>query len=220
MKKLIICVFFILPFLSCVNAQNTISNIPCTEKINLLPLYGNIEKCSEQLDADKRFLSYCDSIYSSRSEAAKAHVGMGWNYAEKNDIDMATKRFNQAWLLDSLNADTYWGLGIIQGSKQLYDEAEKLFERSLSLNADNDMVWYCLAVNNKEKYANNDNEEHKKMRIQYLEKTLAINPNLYPAIQMLRNEQEDEVVIQSIENKGKDKTIRYNDGSSIVISRP
>lgn len=148
MKILGICLFFTLLIL-CVNGQNTNSITPCIEKINLLPLYGNVEKCSEQLEADKRFLSYCDSNYPSRREAAKAHVGMGWNYAEKNDRDTATKRFNQAWLLDSLNADAYWGLGIIQGSKQLYEDAEKLFQKSLSLNAKNEKVWYCLAVNNK-----------------------------------------------------------------------
>lgn len=187
MKILGICLFFTL-LLSCVNGQNINSITPCIEKINLLPLYGNVEKCSEQLDADKRFLSYCDSIYHSRSEASKAHVKMGWNYVEKNDRDTATKRFNQAWLLDSLNSDAYWGLGIIQGSKQLYEDAEKLFQKSLSLNAKNERVWYCLAVNNKQKYANNDSEEYKKKRIQYLEKALEINRNFYPAIEMLRKE--------------------------------
>ena len=220
MKQLIICISVIQLFSLGVNAQDTNSSLPCTDKINLLPLYGNVEKCREQKESDKKFLSTCDSYYPSRSEAAKEYVKMAWEYAEKNDRDAATKRFNQAWLLDSSNADVYWGLGIIQGSKQLYDEAEKLFERSLALNANNDKVWYCLAINNKERYATNDNEEHKKNRIQYLERTLAINPNLYPAIQMLKKEQEGEVTIQSIENKGKDRTIKYNDGSSIVISRP
>ena len=222
MKILGICLFFIL-LISCVNGQNTNSITPCIEKINLLPLYGNVEKCSEQLEADKRFLSYCDSNYPSRREAAKAHVGMGWNYAEKNDRDTATKRFNQAWLLDSLNADAYWGLGIIQGSKQLYEDAEKLFQKSLSLNANNDKVWYCLAVNNKEKYANNDSEEHKKERIQYLEKALEINRNLYPAIEMLRKEGEggSDVTFGPTENKSKSQITKNSGGTvSIIISEP
>lgn len=220
MKKLIISIVLIFPFILCLYAQNANSNVVCDEKINLLPLYGNVVKCLEQKEADKRFLSNCDSIYPSRGEAAKKHVVMAWEYAEKGHRDLATKRFNQAWLLDSLNADVYWGLGIIQGSNQLYEEAKKLFERSLSLNDNNDKVWYCLAVNNKESYANKDNDEHKKERIQYLEKALAINPNLYPAIQMLRKEKEGKAVIQSIEDKGKDKIIKYDDGSSIVISKP
>lgn len=220
MKKLSICIFLILPLMSCLNAQKPSSQIPCIEKINLLPLYGSVEKCLEQQEADKRFFASCDITYPSRNEAAKAHVEMGWKYVEQNDRDTATKRFNQAWLLDSLNADSYWGLGIIQGSKQLYDEAEKLFEKSLSLNVNNEKVWYCLAVNNKEKYANNDNEEYKKQRIQYLEKALEIDTNFYQAIQMKRKEQNGEVIIQSIENKGNTQTIKYDDGTSIVITKP
>lgn len=220
MKYNIICIFFIFSFISCLNGQNTKTNTPCVEKINLLPLYGNVEKCPEQKEADKRFLAYCDSVYPSRSEAAKAHVAMAWNYADKNDRDTATKRFNQAWLLDSLNADTYWGLGIIQGSKQLYEEAEKLFQRSLSINDKNDKVWYCLAVNNKERYANSDNEEHKKERVQYLNKALAINTDLYPAIQMKRDEQNETPKIISREKTEKSEITKYDDGSSIVISRP
>lgn len=168
-------------------AQQKVISGDCIEGINLLPLYGGIEKCAEQKLADERFLSDCDKAYSSRQEAAVEHVKIAWSYAEQNDMETSVKRFNQAYLLDSLNADVYWGLGIIQGARKEYYDAETLFRRSLKLNPQNEKVWFCLAVNIKEQYGDGD-EKYKKQRIDILDKILKINPNFYPAIQMWQQE--------------------------------
>lgn len=149
MRKFIPYIFCML-ICSCGNSRNKEKIVECQEGINLLPLYGHVEKCKQQLKADKEFFIRCDEMYPSRAEAAKEHVAMAWNHAYKGDMDIATKRFNQAYLLDSLNADAYWGLGIIQGSKKLYSEAEVLFKRSLDLNPKNERAWFCLLVNIKE----------------------------------------------------------------------
>lgn len=223
MKYSISFFIFILCISACSNAQNISNSEPCPQGLNLIPLYGDgkIEKCSQQKESDERFLKYCDSTFPSRKEAATAYVEMAWKYAEQNDRDNATKRFNQAWLLDKSNADVYWGLGIVQGSKEQYDEAEILFRKSLDINPKNEKVWHCLSINLKEQHTNDDTPELKKQRIEYLQKAIDLNPNFYPAIQLLKSENsEEDSSIKSIKRQGKKETVEYNDGSSIVISRP
>ncbi len=213
-------------FTGCSNAQNPINTQntePCLQGINLIPLYGDgsIQKCPQQKESDENFLKYCDSIFPSRKDAAIAYVEMAWKYAEQNNRDNATKRFNQAWLLDKTNADVYWGLGIIQGSKQLYDEAEVLFKKSIELNPNNEKVLFCLAINIKEQHAKDDTSELKQQRIELLQKAIELNPSFIQAIQLLRSENNNgESTIKSIERQGQKQTFEYNDGSSIVITSP
>ncbi|MFV0470159.1 MAG: tetratricopeptide repeat protein [Dysgonomonas sp.] len=198
----ILCAFILS---SCSSTQNNANTRDCVEGINLLPLYGNIEKCEEQKLADKKFLIACDSIYPSRKNAAEDYVRIAWDYADRDDVDNATKRFNQAYLLDSLNADVYWGLGIIEGSKKRYIEAEVLFRKSLDLNPKNEKVWFCLVVNDKEQYG--DDENHKIERDKLLKKILEMNSNFYPAIQMIQRESHD------LMNK-------HDDGTRVIITQP
>ena len=82
----------------------------CPEKANLLPMYGRLKKCGEQLKIDKDFLSECDKYFKDRNEATRHHINKGWEYFYKDELDTAMMRFNQAWLLDSTNADIYWDL--------------------------------------------------------------------------------------------------------------
>ena len=55
-------------------------------------------------------------------------------------------RFNQAWLLDSLNADVFWGLGDLVGQQKKYKESVVFFDHSLRLNAANPRVWESAAT--------------------------------------------------------------------------
>jgi len=115
-------------------------------KPNLLPMFGEIKKSAEQLKIDQDFIVYCDNHFEDRNEATQYHVDKGWEYFYQNDLNTAMKRFNQAWLLDSLNADVYWGFGNILGNQQKYQESLRYFEKSLSLNPENPQVWYCSAT--------------------------------------------------------------------------
>ena len=83
----------------------------CPQGINLLPMYGRVQKCDEQLQDDDQFIIECDKHFANRAQATRFHIDKGWSYFYQNDLDMAMKRFNQAWLLDSTDADVYWGFG-------------------------------------------------------------------------------------------------------------
>lgn len=106
----------------------------CPEGINLLPMYGQKEKCKEQLDSDKEFLTEIDKSFKSREEASKAYSTKGWDYFYQNDFETAMKRFNQAWLLDNKNYVAYWGFANIRGKQNQLEEAKDLFDIAKKFN--------------------------------------------------------------------------------------
>jgi len=118
----------------------------CPEGINLLPMYGGQTKCEEQVKDDKKFISECDAQFKSRQIAAKYHLDKGWEYFYKSDFETSMKRFNQAWLLDSSNADVYWGFGNLLGTKHEFRESLPLLEKSITLNPNNSKVYECIAT--------------------------------------------------------------------------
>jgi len=132
--------FLSLFLLSCTSTEK------CPEGINLLPMYGGQTKCVEQLKDDKIFLSESDAQFKDRKIAAKYLVHKGWEYFYKTDYETSMKRFNQAWLLDSLNADIYWGFGNLLGTKHEFRESLPLLEKSISLNPTNPKVYECIAT--------------------------------------------------------------------------
>ena len=132
--------FLVTLCISCSSRQD------CPEKANSLPMFGGLKKCDEQVKIDKDFLASCDKYFKNTSEATRYHIDKGWEYFYKNDLDTAMMRFNQAWLLDSTNADIYWGFGNILGKQQKFQESLKYFEKSLVINSNNSKVWLCSAT--------------------------------------------------------------------------
>jgi tetratricopeptide (TPR) repeat protein len=109
---------------------------PCVDGINKLPMYGRVKKCKEQIEDDKVFLATCDKAMG-RKESSAHFVKRGWEYLYAKKPDTAMMRFNQAWLLDSLNADIYWGFADLLGMQGKFKESIPFFERSIKLNPNN-----------------------------------------------------------------------------------
>ena len=149
---------------------------PCPQGINLLPMYGRIKKCPEQLVLDQEFLTACDKQYKTRQEAAVAQVVFGWKYFYTNQLDVAMKRFNQAWLLDSTNADVYLGFGNILGLKHQFEETLPLFEKSILINPTNPNVWESASTSYGQMFFLTKNTAMLDKSISYLKKSLALNP--------------------------------------------
>jgi len=138
LKNLILCSLTLL--ISCSSTRD------CPEKANLLPMYGGLKKCDEQIKIDKDFIVDCDKYFKNRKEATLHHINKGWEYFYKDELDTSMMRFNQAWLLDSNNADIYWGFGNILGKQQKFQESLIYFEKSVKLNPGNSKVWLCYAT--------------------------------------------------------------------------
>lgn len=115
----------------------------CPPGINKMPMYGKAKKCAAQLESDRKFLQFCDKQFPNRKEASAYHAGRGWDYVNKNVTDTAMMRFNQAWLLDSLNAEAYWGFAnVLCMRDQKFEESLKYFKVSLRLDPSNPNVWH------------------------------------------------------------------------------
>ena len=127
----------VLPFILVVNIGSATAQVASNGDINLLPLYGGLEKSRALKKADAKFLAFCDQNFPSRKEAAAHHAKRGWEFFYANDFSTAIKRFNQAWLLDSTNASAYWGFGVIEGQRQHNSDALRYFQNSLRLDPTN-----------------------------------------------------------------------------------
>ena len=86
-------------------------------QINLQPMYGGVEKLPNEIDADKEFIQGVVKFCGSRDSAAKLLAPRAWHYYYKKDFNTAMKRFNQVWLLDSTNYNSYWGFALLYEAK-------------------------------------------------------------------------------------------------------
>jgi tetratricopeptide (TPR) repeat protein len=141
-------------------------------------MYGRVQKCQQQLDNDKKFLQDCDQQFKDRKEAAKSYIDRGWGHFYKNQFDTAMMRFNQAWLLDSLNADIYWGYGNILGlSNRDFKGSLGYLERSLKINPDNPKVWESASTSYGQLFYETKDMDLLNKSIYHLKTSIKLDPN-------------------------------------------
>ena len=160
----------LLVIVSCISAS-------CPEGINLLPRYGYKKKCAEQLAFDSEFLAECDKKFPNRKEAALYYVGAGWSYFGKNDLNTAMKRFNQAWLLDSTNAEVYSGFGQVTGMKGQFKSSIVELEKSLSIDSNNPKALQSIATSYGQYFFQTKDETYLQKCIASLKRCVRIEPN-------------------------------------------
>lgn len=149
----------------------------CPENINKLPMYGRVKKCAGQLKSDSAFIKVCAKQYNGDlKEAAKHFVQRGWEYFYKNKPDTAMMRFNQAWLLDSLNAETYWGFANLTGMQQKYQESIALFDRALALAPNNAKIWESASNSYGNLYFKTKDRAYLNKSINYLKQADRLSP--------------------------------------------
>ena len=161
-----ICIFI----LSCSSTQD------CLDGINLLPMFGGKPKCKEQLESDRQFLVESDVKFKNRKKASQFHVDNGWTYFYKKDLETSMKRFNQAWLLDSLNADVYWGFGNILGTKQEFESSIPLLGKSIKLNPNNPKVYQSIASSYGQMFFKTQNIDLLKKTVDNLKNVVRLEP--------------------------------------------
>jgi tetratricopeptide (TPR) repeat protein len=147
----------------------------CPENINILPMYGKEKKCQEQIDIDQDFLNECDKIFKNRQQASRVYTKKAWGYFYKNDFDAAMKRFNQSWLLDSLNEETYWGFGNILGMQMKPEESLIYFDKSIRINPNNSNVWLGLGISHGQIFSKTENQDQLDKAIEYLKKSIQLD---------------------------------------------
>jgi len=94
-----------------------------------LPMYGQPSTArSEALKkADDVFVRESSLRYGNRNAASRALALEGWIAARRGVFDVAMRRFNQAWLLNPKNYQSFWGFGaVLSDQGKLLEAAEQL----------------------------------------------------------------------------------------------
>lgn len=103
--------------------------------IDQVPMYGRMDRSSVPAlkKGDEEFISNVTKQFGSRQAAASAWIDQGFFFYQKDELEMAMRRFNQAWLLDPNNPEVYWGFSSILydkgdncGAMQMGQEAEEV----------------------------------------------------------------------------------------------
>lgn len=150
----------------------------CPEKINLLPMFGNAVKCPEQFAADVAFIAEISKQFQGdRKKAAKDRLARAWDFFNRNVEDTAMMRFNQAWLLDSMNADVYWGFGNLLGNNNKHKEALPFFKKSLRLNPVNPIVWASAGQAYGNSYMQTNDRKELDSCIYYFRRSYQLDPS-------------------------------------------
>lgn len=111
---------------------------------NLEPKYGDKPKTAEQQAADDKLIAALTTQFQGDLKAPSLEASKrGWAYLLDNQLDMAMRRFNQAWLLAPNNGMAIWGMAVVEmrrsravSSLQLFREATQLMPRDLDLRVD------------------------------------------------------------------------------------
>jgi tetratricopeptide (TPR) repeat protein len=148
----------------------------CVDGINKLPRFGGVKKCKQQLDDDAEFLASCDKL-GSRKDLAAHMIMRGWEYFDRNVLDTAMMRFNQAWLLDSLNAEIYWGFGDILGKQSKFNESLPFFETALKINPNNSKTWMDESTSFGNLFFQARNKKYLDSTIYAIKKAISLSPN-------------------------------------------
>jgi len=90
--------------------------------MRLLPKYGNRPKSNQLKQLDQDLIEQYIAQEGTRRRASEVLINIGSEYLASGDARTAMPRFNQAWLLDPENEDTFWGWGSVYFS---FDDMKK-----------------------------------------------------------------------------------------------
>jgi Tfp pilus assembly protein PilF len=104
--------------------------------ISLQPEYGNFEKNELQKADDESFKKDILKYYKGDTNAASKKMSdLGFTYLyDKGDLVTAMRRFNQAYILNSKNADAYYGFGTIFFNLAAMEKAREQFDKGLEID--------------------------------------------------------------------------------------
>lgn len=107
---------------------------PGGRRIDEVPMYGNMDRSQfpDLRAGDEKFIADVTAHYGSREKASVVWVEQGFVFYRQNNNSMAMRRFNQAWLLNPSNPETYTGFASVLFDEGRYCEAASMIEKGLS----------------------------------------------------------------------------------------
>lgn len=123
MSKTICLVIF--PFVLLLTACQVVPQARQQTRMDEVPMYAGIDRSqiSELRTADEKFISDITAQFGSRAKASSIWVNQGFRFYQQDNLGMAMRRFNQAWLLNPENPKVYAGFGTVLHDQGKYCEA-------------------------------------------------------------------------------------------------
>src|SRR5688572_5696874 len=91
---------------------NACSTPPGPPRIDDLPMYGQPElpRPTQLRQADEQFIATAAAGFGGdRKLASLSWIGEADRFLDNGNLNVAMRRYNQAWLLDDTNYEVYWG---------------------------------------------------------------------------------------------------------------
>jgi tetratricopeptide (TPR) repeat protein len=110
---------------------------------NTKPMYGEVPKNREHLQADEEFRRECLSQFKTIDSAVKVQLNRAWSYFYEKDVKTSMKRFNQAWLLNPEYPDPYFGFAALLEMEGNKKGAERFYQLGLSKDPKNERAVLC-----------------------------------------------------------------------------
>ncbi|MNX75925.1 hypothetical protein D3C86_1074160 [compost metagenome] len=107
--------------------------VPPQARVDELPMYGRINRSGLATKAaDDKWVADVTQAYGSRAQAARIWVEQGYRFYQADQLGMAMRRFNQAWLLDPANPEVYTGFAAVLHDQGKYCQAMGMMDKALS----------------------------------------------------------------------------------------
>lgn len=105
-------------------------------RIDEIPMYGGMDRSAipELKAGDEKLIADTTQQWGTREKASLAFADQGFRFYAQDQLDMAMRRFNQAWLLDPSNPHAYWGFGAVLHDQDKMCDAMTHYEKALSFN--------------------------------------------------------------------------------------
>ncbi|MBC7566184.1 MAG: tetratricopeptide repeat protein [Pedobacter sp.] len=149
MKNICTLVFLTITIIACGNANQTdnqVTNISgqsdsyeawnkeAEKEIRLNPKYGNAVKSTQQKAADEELIKRYINMAGTSRKGAELLLKKGFEYLYSGNLRNAMYRFNQAWLLDSTDANVYSGFASVYYSFKDYKKSIALLDQGLEID--------------------------------------------------------------------------------------
>ena len=108
---------------------------PTTVPIDQVAMYGGIDREANPTlrKGDQELIDGAVSAFGSRRKSSKAWADKAFRDYASGNCQNGIRRFNQAWLLDKSNPESYWGFGLWYGHLGDREAEQKMFEKAYGL---------------------------------------------------------------------------------------
>lgn len=103
-------------------------------RVDELPMYGGMDRsaAAELQASDKKLLQDAVRAFGSAGKASKAWVSQGYRFYQADQLGMAMRRFNQAWLLNPDNPEAYTGFAAVLHDQGKFCQAMSMMDLAIS----------------------------------------------------------------------------------------